>query len=322
MKSTIGPTSCKVAFVGAGNMVTEHIKAFRDIPGVELSGIFSRTPDRAEYLAKEFGVGVVCASISELYEKTKAEMVVIAVSELSVRAVAQECFTYPWACLIEKPAGYNVAEAEAIAMSARSAGSRAFVALNRRHYSSTRAVLQDLASNDEPRLIHVQDQEDTIRALQSGQPKLVVENWMYANSIHVIDYFTALGRGAVVEVQPFVRWNPDQPGFVAAKISFESGDIGLYQAAWNAPGPWAVSVTTRAKRWEMRPLEQASFQLNGQRKLESVSSHEWDRQFKPGLRRQAELAVHAARGAAPPELPTLEQALVSMRLVQAIYRAM
>ena len=168
----------------------------------------------------------------------------------------------------------------------------------------------------------MQDKEDAIRALQSGQPKLVVENWMYANSIHVIDYFTMLGRGAVVEVQPFVRWNPDEPGFVAAKILFESGDIGLYQAVWDAPGPWAVTVTSRTKRWEMRPLEQAFFQLNGQRKLESVTLHEWDRQFKPGLRRQAELAVQAAMDVTTPELPTLEQALVSMRLAQAIYQVM
>ena len=320
VKNTIDTSSCKVAFVGAGNMAAEHIKAFRDISGVELSGIFSRTPNRAERLAREFGVGVVCTSIPELYEKTKANLVVIAVPELSVHATAQECFACPWTCLIEKPAGYNVADAEAIAVSARTAGSRAFVALNRRHYSSTRAVLQDLAPNDAPRFIHVQDQEDTIAALHSGKPKLVVENWMYANSIHVIDYFTMLGRGAVVEVQPFVHWNPDEPGFVAAKILFESGDIGLYQAVWNAPGPWAVTVTTRTKRWEMRPLEQASFQINGQRKLEPVTPHEWDRQFKPGLRRQAELAVQAAMGVTPPELPTLEQALVSMRLAQAIYQ--
>jgi predicted dehydrogenase len=301
-------------------MASEHIKAFRDIPGVELSGIFSRTSSRAESLAQDLEVGLVCKSIEELYEKTKAGLVVISVPELSARAVVQECFAYPWTCLIEKPVGYNVEEAEAIAKSARSAGRQAFVALNRRHYSSTQTVLQDMASNVEQRFIHVQDQADLIAAHQSGQPKLVLENWMYANSIHVIDYLTILGRGAVTEVEPLFRWNPDAPGFVAAKILFESGDLGFYQAVWNAPGPWAIAVTTHAKRWEIRPLEQASFQLNGQRKLEPVAAHAWDRQFKPGLRRQAELAVQAARGEATPDLPTLEDALKSMRLAQAIYK--
>lgn len=314
------PPSCKVAFVGAGNMAAEHIKAFRAVPGVELAGICSRTRARAEVLARDCGVRAVCGSISELYEKTNAALVVIAVPELAVGAVSLECFHYPWACLIEKPAGYDLTDAEALALAARDRSRLAYVALNRRHYSSTRSVVEDLAKNAGPRFIHVQDQEDTIVALQAGQPKLVVENWMYANSIHVIDYFTVLGRGAVVEVEPFVRWTPQQPGLVAAKVLFASGDVGLYTAIWNGPGPWSVAVTTPLKRWEMRPLERAAFQPYGQRTLQPITPHEWDSEFKPGLRRQAELAVHAALGRPAPELPTLEDALISMRLTRSIYQ--
>ena len=106
---------CKVAFVGAGYMATEHAKAFRDITGVELAGIYSRTAVRAEAVAKDLGIQTTCGSIAELHAKTAADLVVIAVPELSLRNVAAECFHYPWTCLIEKPAGYNVADAEAIA---------------------------------------------------------------------------------------------------------------------------------------------------------------------------------------------------------------
>ena len=313
-------STCKVAIVGAGYMAREHIRAFQDVPGVKITGIHSRTRSRAEALAKEFCLPNVCSSISELYEKTTADLVIVTVPELSANEICCACFEYPWMALIEKPAGYNVADAEAIEAVARAKGCRAYVALNRRHYSSTQNVLQDLATNSGSRFIHVQDQEDVIAALKAGQPKLIVENWMYANSIHVIDYFTILGRGAVAAVEPFFRWNPDEPGLVAAKILFESGDIGLYQAVWNAPGPWAVAVTTHAKRWEMRPLEHAAFQLYGQRKLEPVTPHEWDQQFKPGLRRQAELAARTAMGATTLDLPTVKDALRSMRLAQALYQ--
>ena len=299
-------------------MAGEHIKAFRDIPDVELSGIFSRTVSRAKSLAKDFGVHTVCLTLDELYEKTRANLVVIAVPALSVRAVSEACFAYPWTCLIEKPAGYNVADAEAIAGSAKSTGRRAFVALNRRHYSSTRTVLKDLATNAGPRFIHVQDQEDAIAALRAGQPKLVVDNWMYANSIHVIDYLKVFGRGEIISVEPCIRWNPDEPRFVVAKVTFSSGDVGIYEAVWNGPGPWAVTVTTQEMRWELRPLEQAAFQPYGSRKLESVAVHEWDVKFKPGLRAQAEEAVKAARGQSH-ALPSLEEALASMKLVQEIY---
>ena len=54
---------CEVAFVGAGYMASEHCKAFQDVPGVELRGIYSRTRTRAEKLAEEFGVKAVCLSL-------------------------------------------------------------------------------------------------------------------------------------------------------------------------------------------------------------------------------------------------------------------
>ena len=147
--------------------------------------------------------------------------------------------------LDRKPAGYNVA-CRGMRIGS-TAGSRAFVALNRRHYSSTRAVLQD-CSNDAPRFIHVQDQEDTIGALRSGKP--VGGELDVCQLRHVIDYFTMLGRGAVVEVSPLSAGTLTNL-VVAAKILFESGDIGLYQAVWDA-GSWADSDDP-TKRWEMRP---------------------------------------------------------------------
>ena len=310
--------SCTVAFVGAGFMTSEHAKAFRGIAGVELAGIQSRTRARAEQLARDSGIGLTAETIDELYEKTRANLVVISVPELSVRQVCEDAFKYPWVCLIEKPAGYNVRDAEQIVREASQRGRKAFVALNRRHYSSTQLVLDDLARTDGTRLIQVFDQQDQIAARAAGQPELVVENWMYANSIHLVDYLTILGRGRVTTVEPVVAWDAGDPSFVVAKVGYDSGDVGLYSAVWNAPGPWAVTVTTHSRRWELRPLEQASFQNSGSRKLEPVPTRDWDSQFKAGLRAHAEHAVSAVLGR-PHALPTLEDALRSMKLVEAIY---
>jgi predicted dehydrogenase len=310
---------CRVAIVGAGNMAAEHARALQNVPGVELAGIYSRTRERAGKLAERFGIAEVADSIADLHHRTGAALVVVAVSELSARSVIEECFQFPWTCLIEKPAGYDVAEAEILAEAAAVKGRRAFVALNRRHYASTLAVIDDLADDADPRFIHVQDQEDPRAALAAGRPKRVVDHWMFANSIHIVDYVRMLGRGRVVDVDHVVRWDPDTPGVVVAKIGFESGDVALYQGMWNRPGPWAVAVTTSRKRWEMRPLEQATLQPYGQRTATPAAGHEWDTQFKPGLRRQAELAVRAARGEIVHNLPTMNDALETMRLTRDIY---
>jgi predicted dehydrogenase len=314
-----GDAACRVSFVGAGSMAREHLRAFGDIPGVVLAGIHSRTRVRAESLAAEFHLAHVCASIEELYERTRADLVVVSVPELSTNAVSRRCFTLPWTVLLEKPAGYNLADAEEIAASARQHHSRAYVALNRRLYSSTQAVLGDLQSTHSARYVFVQDQQDQASALAAGQPAEVVKNWMFANSIHTIDYLRVFGRGRVTSVEPILRWTPDRPGVVLCKVVFDSGDVGIYQGMWNAPGPWAVTVATPERRWELRPLEQAAFQNKGERVLKPVEAHSWDKQFKAGFRRQAALAATAARGGSAGALATIEDGLETMRLVQQIF---
>lgn len=308
----------KIAIIGAGNMAQEHIRAFADIEDVVLAGIFSRTRSKAEDVAKTFSIEKVCDSIAALYRDTQANLVIIAVPELEVRKVCNEAFTHPWVCLIEKPAGYDLADAEAIANVAKEKNCTAYVALNRRHYSSTRTVTQALEGVAGQRLIHVYDQENPIVALEGGQPPEVVKNWMYANSIHVIDYLRIYGRGDITSVEPIIRWTPDAPRFVMAKVSFSSGDIGIYEATWNGPGPWAVTITTQEKRWEMRPLEQASVQPYRIRKQEPLPVHHWDTEFKPGVRLQAEEAIKAVRQQ-PTKLPTLDEAMETMKLVSEIY---
>ena len=309
----------RLAVIGAGYMADEHIKAFSDIPEVSIVGIYSRTQERSDNLAKNYGIAKVYDSIRSLYEGTQADLVVIAVPELSVNTVCKEAFKYPWQALIEKPVGYNLQDAEDIAAAADKAGRKAYVALNRRHYSSTRAVLTEIEDLAGQRLVQVLDQENPVAALEAGQPQLVVDNWMYANSIHIIDYLCVFCRGEVTSVDHVIKWNPQEPRFVMTKVNYSSGDIGVYQAIWNGPGPWAVTVSTQAKRWEMRPLEQAASQIYKSRKSEPLPVHEWDTKFKPGLRKQAEETIKALRGEKH-TLPTLADGIKTMQLVSKIYQ--
>src|SRR5204862_410014 len=192
----------------------EHLRAFRDVPGVRLAGIHSRTRARAESLAGEFKLPVVADSVAEPHAQTGAAPVVVSVPALAANAVLKDCFRHAWTVLAEKPAGYDLGDAESIRADAVRQARRVYVALNRRHYASTRAAAEKLAADAGARFIRVQDQQDQAAALAAGQPAKVVENWMYANSIHVIDYFRVFGRGELVTVEPVIAWRPAQPGTV------------------------------------------------------------------------------------------------------------
>lgn len=309
----------KIAIVGAGAMAREHIRAFKDVPDVTVVGIHSRTRAKAEALAKEVGVPRVCAGVPKLYEQTGADLVVVAVPELSARAVSEACFAFPWGVLMEKPPGYNLADAQAILASASKRQRRVWVGLNRRFLSSTRAALRDPDGSSEHRFIHVQDQQSLATAAAIGHPPDVVAHWMYANSIHLVDYLCLFGRGGVKSVRRIWPWRGAESRVVLASVEFHSGDLGVYEGIWQGPGPWAVTITTPARRWELRPLEQAAFQNAGERRLQQVEIDVRDKDFKPGFRLQAQAVVDALRGK-PSDAPTLEQALATMRLIADIFQ--
>jgi len=314
----VSTSPLRVAVIGAGYMAAEHLRAFAACPVVQLVGVHSRSTARAEALAQAYPGVAVFPSIQALYAHTTADLVVIAVPELACRAVCEEAFHHPWTLLIEKPVGHTLAEARLIEQLAIAHGARAYVALNRRFYGSTLQLQQALQGIEAPRVVTILDQEDAAGALAAGQPPEVVRNWMFANSIHLIDYFSQLCRGDHVSTQVLTPWDPAAAGPVIAQLQFSSGDLGLYQAVWNAPGPWSVAVSTPPLRAELRPIEQLSLQRARSRMTELQPADPLDQQFKPGLLRQAQAAIQAARGDAT-TLPSLAEAMHSMALVASIY---
>jgi predicted dehydrogenase len=310
----------QIAFVGAGGMCREHAKAFASLPNTRLAGIHSRSSARAEAVAADYSIPVVASSIAELYEKSKADLVVIAVPEMSIRSVAEQAFQFPWTILMEKPPAKDLAEALYLESLAQHHGRTVYVALNRRFYYGTEAILQDAGSReDEPRFVRVEDQQSLETARALGYDEEVVQRWMYANSIHLMDYLRSLCRGSVKKITPIASWNPKAPTYVIAAVEFDSGDVGLYESVWNGPGPWTVTVNTPGRRWELRPLEQAKFINAGERALNETPQTDADKNFKPGFRRQAEEVLKAIRGE-PNRAPTLASAIETMQMISTIFQ--
>lgn len=306
------------AIIGSGYMATEHIKAIIDSNECKISGIYSRNYEKSQGVASSFGIPFVAKSIEDLYVNCKPKVVIVAVSELACLEVLHEVIKYEWIPLIEKPVGYNFQEAKRIYEHITSLNKATYVALNRRHYSSTRSVLQECNASDETRVVNVLDQEHPLHATATGTPEIIASNYMYANSIHLIDYFNIFCRGKLNTVTNVIKWNPVKPGPVLSKLEFSSGDIGIYQAAWNAPGPWSVSISTNSSRWEMRPLEKASKLTQASRIANDFTIHEWDKLFKPGLRAQIAEVIKLVRREKS-SLATLSDSMNAVNIINQIY---
>ncbi|MCW5697413.1 MAG: Gfo/Idh/MocA family oxidoreductase [Bauldia sp.] len=312
------PGQVRVAIVGAGRMAEEHARVYAALPDAALVGIHSRSRDRAEALAARHGIPAVFDSVADLAAGTGADLVLIAVNELSMLAIIREAARFPWTLFLEKPPGYTLAVAEAIGETVRAAERVAYVGLNRRYYAASLAAEAALAAGSGPRYIVVNDQQSYAEARSHGHPEEVVRHFMYANSIHLVDYLRLFGRGAVTAVERDGVWRGEETFLLAADVTFESGDRGRYEALWQAPGPWAVSIATREQRLEMRPLESLAIQRAGTRRAEAQALDPIDQTYKAGFYRQAEDMIRAMRGAAH-RMPTLDAAMETMRLIHAIY---
>lgn len=308
----------KVGFIGAGSMAKEHIKAFSSFPEVRTVGIFSRTRSKSEKLSEEYNIDFVCDSVDELWNMAQPDLVVVAVNESGVLDIARDAGKFPWKILFEKPAGHTLELATEVRRFAEKNGKTAHVALNRRFNSSTRTALSRLREDDSPRFIQVADQQDLRAAEAYGHPREVVDNFMFANSIHVIDLIRFFGRGHIDEVIVDRPWDRDRTFIQGASIHFSSGDFARYDAVWQGPGPWSCSVTTRQRRLEMRPLETLSEQVSGSRQTNSIQLSSDDIEYKAGFKEQAKAAIGLFHGGT--DLPSLADGLETMKLINAIYR--
>jgi len=308
----------RVAIIGAGSMAREHIRAFLALPDVAVTGLYSRTRARAEALAAEFNIATVCDDIPSLKSTSAADLVVVAVPEISANAVAKATFLEDWSVLLEKPAGYDLTDALDIAEAASRRQKPVFVGFNRRFYSSTMSVLADISSRDEYRYAHIQDQQSFTEARRYNHPEPVVQKFMYANSIHIIDMMRALCRGNVTDVKRIIPWRAEKTEVVLSHVTFDSGDTALYEGLWKGPGPWACSVSTPSRRWMLQPLEKATFQNANERKQIHVEPDAADVNYKAGFLRQAE-AVLGAVGGEKTRAVTISESLQTMQLINRIF---
>lgn len=307
----------KIAIIGAGKMAKAYIAAAQSLNYI-IVGIHSRTYQTANSLSNSIGCKAY-QSIEELYNHTKADIVINTCSELAILKVCKEIFKYPWICLLEKPIGINHKESLEIKKITEGSDVKCFVALNRRFYSSTQYVQNKLLEIKDRRIIEITDQQDLVEAKETDNfPDQVLENFMYVNSIHLIDYINHFGRGEIKTIKHIVPWKGRETDLMLATIKFSSNDIAIYKAYWNRPGPWSVSITIDDMRFEMSPLERISYRKRYSHVIHKVEDDQDDLNFKPGLRKICEELQKEFKDNKS-DLTTLNDGIRSMLLVKEIY---
>ncbi|MDK9696775.1 MAG: Gfo/Idh/MocA family oxidoreductase [Siculibacillus sp.] len=191
--------------------------------------------------------------------------------------------------LIEKPGGVTPAEIAALAEATSASGADVRLGYNRRFYASVLAAEAAIAEDGGAVSMNFEFTEsvDVVAGLPYAPE--VKENWLLANSTHVIDTaFHLAGRPkrlfSAVEGQ--IAWHSRAARFAGTGLT-ENGVLFVYHADWDAPGRWGIEINTRRRRLILRPMEQLHVQKRGAFTVEPMAiDDDLDRRFKPGLHRQ------------------------------------
>jgi predicted dehydrogenase len=109
-----------------------HVPALAKLPGFALTAVATTKPESARKAADAFGASHAFTSAAELAASDEVDLVVVSVKAPAHAAVAAEVIGQRKHLLCEWPMGANLAQSQAMADSARTAGVRGFVCLQAR----------------------------------------------------------------------------------------------------------------------------------------------------------------------------------------------
>ena len=282
----------KVLLVGAGYMGKEYGKVLNAL-NVPYS-VVCRSEESANKFNEELGVMPISGGVENTLECTdeKPDAAIVAVNVEFLASTVITLLNYGIKkILVEKPAGLNRDEILEVLQTSKSKDAQVYVAYNRRFYASTQKALEIIKKDGGVSSFNFEFTEWGFKIEKTSHSPIVKEEWLLANSTHVIDLAFFLG-GYPKEMCSFnagsLDWHSRASKYAGAGVT-DDGVLFSYLANWDAPGRWAVEVLTSEHRLYFRPMEKLAVQKKGSVEIEEVEiDDKLDIEFKPGLYRQVE----------------------------------
>lgn len=281
-----------VWLIGAGGMAQDYDKILKDIDCNYT--VIGRGEASSSTFTEKTGTKVVTGGIDKYIESTNL-IPDYAIVATGVEALSANCISLINAgvkkILVEKPAGLNREEIEALNSIAEKESATVYVAYNRRFFSSVLKAQEIIAEDGGVSSFNFEFTEWSHVIEKLTKADGVLEHWFLANSTHVVDLAFYLG-GKPKELTTFLSgsldWHSKSSNFAGAGIS-ENDALFTYSANWEAPGRWRMEILTKKHRLYFSPMEKLQIQELGSVALNDVEIDDTlDKQYKPGLFNQVD----------------------------------
>lgn len=190
--------------------------------------------------------------------------------------------------LLEKPGIEKVSDIDKLVQLAQKEKAEILLAYNRRFYSAVIAAEKIIAQDGGVVSFNFEFTEWTYTIDPQKYKMNVLNNWLLANSSHVIDLAFFLG-GNPKEISCYVggeqqlKWHQQGSIFCGAGVT-DKDALFSYQANWLSPGRWCVEILTRKHRLYFKPMETLQIQNIGSVAVSPVEvDNHLDIEYKPGI---------------------------------------
>lgn len=276
----------KIWIIGAGGIAQEYAKVLQSLDEEYI--VIGRSKGSATKFEENIGVKVYVGGLTNFLETKPLlpKAVIVAVGIMELKDVAILLMGYGVRqILLEKPGGYCPQELYEINSIAKATKSQIFLAYNRRFYSSVLKAEEIIKEDGGLNSFNFEFTEWEHIIDKSKYDDLVLSNWFFGNSTHVIDLAFFLG-GKPQTISCYTKgslsWHSPSI-FVGSGIT-ENGCLFSYGANWGAPGRWSVELLTSKHRLYLRPMEILQIQNVGSVQISQVEiNDDLDKKFKPGF---------------------------------------
>lgn len=296
-----------VWLIGAGYMAREFAKVLKGLDADFIT--IGRGVASAAEFKKQTGMEIVEGGVEQLLEQgekpNKVAIVSVGVEQLAPVTI-HLLNNGIKKILVEKPGGMTRDEIKKVAETAGEQNAEVYVAYNRRYYSSVQAAKKIILEDGGVLSFCFDFTEVTFEIETMEKAPGIKENWLLANSTHIIDLAMYLG-GKFSEIKPYVSgamsWHPSGAVFCGAGKA-ETGALFSYHADWAGPGRWSVEVITKKHKLILRPVEKLQIQPYGTMKVDFADiDDDIDQQYKPGVYLETKEFLEGV----PKELPTIAE---------------
>lgn len=288
MANSKSKNSLNFAILGTGYMAQEYVNVIKSLKFKKTISVLGSSLYKSNLFKKKNELDYAAKSIKDLKSKFNANYLIICVREEKLSQLIDKIIKYDWKCLCEKPLGYNFLQTKKIFKKLKKTNTKNFyVGLNRRAYYSTYLANKIIKKKifESPRIIEIIDQEDLKYQKKIGTNKKVIDNFMYVNSVHLIDYINMFCRGHIKKIKTLSSFRGNLPHIVSKIIYFTSGDKCFYKCYWNISARWSVIVREKKSFIKLKPLEKISSNFKFSQ-YKNKNLEKWDKQFKPGIKNQ------------------------------------